>query len=622
MNSKFDELARGLAGCRPATLKKIGGRARTLVTLGLLLPALASAQTLVPLIVFPTNQVADPGGPRLHPKSFLDGATLVYADRSQVNYPTVQPGTTIAGPAGPDVQVNDPSQDDIQTVTTWKWPFERAHSQEATVAADGSNIVVSYNHQHAQLVQWAGNENHGPGVFAYFYASFYSVSHDGGQTWRSGMVTPPPGSLSTTGDGSVVVDRAGNFYHCGMGADASFNRAILVAKSTDHGDTFAPAVVVALDPGRDKPWIAVGPDPNVPSRDNIYVTWTSFTSTNSTIAFVRSTDGGATWSPTKTLFTYIDDGVLSSVVSLSNQTVDNSNGRLYVPFVHINHVGGSTPLAGGPDFVRLLVSDDGGNTFSSLAFNVPGAPNPFVYPFVPVGTLADCGAEGGTRTVAKQGADIGGGLWTELFGLPRYVHCARLTEQPATVAQNGRVLIAEGVSTNPTIQGDPASGAQIVAFYSKDGGRTWFPPFVVAPSTMADPRHFDPAAALTPDGKSLYVAYYVQQADEKIRTELATLQVTGNGLQLVGYKPLSSVAFDLLPSNIPSPIAPLRLEDTVDFEQIKIPGDALGDYIGLTTDANGNPLAAWGDDRNTWISPANGLYPGPHPKADVFFVRP
>jgi len=142
------------------------------------------------------------------------------------------------------------------------------------------------------------------------------------------------------------------------------------------------------------------------------------------------------------------------------------------------------------------------------------------------------------------------------------------------------------------------------------------------PCHRADPRHFDPAAALTPDGKTLYVGYYVQDSSEKIRTELATLQVTGNGLQLVGYKPLSSVAFDLLPSNIPSPIPPLKAEDTVDFEQIKIPGDALGDYIGLTTDANGNPMAAWGDDRNSWVSPADGLYPGPHPKADVFFVKP
>ena len=46
-------------------------------------------------------------------------------------------------------------------------------------------------------------------------------------------------------------------------------------------------MVVALDPGVDKDWIAVGPDPKVSSRDNIYVTWDSYdqSGTNSTMAF-------------------------------------------------------------------------------------------------------------------------------------------------------------------------------------------------------------------------------------------------------------------------------------------------------------------------------------------------
>jgi hypothetical protein len=578
---------------------------------------LTSAQTTVPLIAVSTNQVTVA---KSLSKTSVDDGELVYADPGQITYPMLQPATIILGPSGPDIQVNDLSQNNIQTLTNWKWPFEDATDSETTVAADGSNIVVSYNGHHELIVKYAGNANKGPYYFAYRYWSSYSVSHDGGQTWRSSIMTPPPGSIATGGDGVLATDRAGNFYYASLG-NAGGNLAVIVGKSTDHGDTFDTAQVVALDPGRDKPWIAVGPDPNTPSRDNIYVTWDSDSSTGTTLAFSMSIDGGATWSPTRTLFAYTDDGVLSSTVTMSNPTVDKSNGRLYVPFAHFNHIGGSTPLDGGPDFVRMLVSDDGGGTFYPLAFNVPGAPNPYVYPFVPAGTLADCGQQGGTRNVVKQGPDIGGGLWTELFGLPRYVQCTRLIEQPATVAQNGRVVIVEATSTNPTVQGDPASGSQIMALYSKDAGSTWSQPFIVTPATASDPRHFHPALALAPDGTTLYIAYYVQQSNEKIRTELASLRITGNGLQLLSRRALSSVAFDMPPCNIPSPLPPLKTEDSINFDQTAVSGYALGEYMGVTTDARGNPMAAWGDGRNTWVSPANGLYPGPHPKSDVFFVR-
>jgi hypothetical protein len=364
----------------------------------------------------------------------------------------------------------------------------------------------------------------------------------------------------------------------------------------------------------------VGPDPNIPSRDNVYVTWTSYRSADAPLLFSRSTDGGATWSPATTLFAYADDGVLSGQITMSNPTVDKSNGRLYVPFTQLDHINGSTPLSGGADMVRVLVSDDGGNTFYPLAFNMAGAPDPFGYPNFWPGTVADCGQQGGSRSVIKQRPDIGGGIYGELYGQPRYVHCTRTIEQPATVAQNGRVIIALNASIGDAAT-NPAAPSQIVALYSKNGGNSWLPPFVVAPATANDPQHFHPAVALTPDGTTLYIAYYVQQSNEKIRTELASLRITGNGLQLLSRRALSSVAFDLPPSTIPSPLPPLKTEDSINFDQTAVSGYALGEYMGVTTDASGNPMAAWGDGRNTWVSPANGLYPGPHPKSDVFFVR-
>jgi hypothetical protein len=542
---------------------------------------------------------------------------VVYVNPAEIKYSQVIQGMTIAAPAGPDVQVNDPSLDNIQypPISGDPYPWEFATESETTLAADGSNIVVSYNSSANSRVAKVGNGFY----FAYSFASAYSVSHDGGITWRSGFISPPPGSIHTGFDGVVAKDRAGNFYYSTLSYDANGNYGVAIGKSTDHGETFAPAQFVALDPFADKDWMALGPDPVVPSRDNIYVTWSRYTSTNSTLLFSRSTDGGVTWSPARTIFAYADDGTLSGYTEFSNPTVDRSNGRLYVPFLHYGDIN-RTSL--NDHYVRILASDDGGNTFYPLAFNVPGAPNSFVYPKVPAGIYADCGKGGGIRLVFKQGPDIGGGLWTEADGLPRYVHCAWVTSgQPAAVAQNGRLVIAFEASTGPTA-GDPASQSEIVALYSKDGGATWFPPFIVAPATANDPQHVHPALALTPNGNTLYVAYHAQDSNEQLRTELATLQVTGGGLLAMGTRPLSSVRFDLPPSNIPSPLPPLKSEDTINFDQSIFAGWALGEYMGLAVDDNGNPIASWGDCRNTWVSPPNGLYPGPHPKVDVFFVRP
>lgn len=284
----------------------------------------------------------------------------------------------------------------------------------------------------------------------------------------------------------------------------------------------------------------------------------------------------------------------------------------YVPFLHISDI--------DPDMLRVLVSDDGGNTFYSLAFNIRGAPNPYVFPFVRAGIDADCG-QGNDRLVVKQGPNIGGGVLTELYGYPRYVHCSRIPGGLGVAVQSGRLVIALDNSTSP-IYGDPTSLSRIIVLYSKDGGSTWYPPFVAAAATANDPQHVMPSAAMTQDAKTLYVGYYVQGSDEKIRTELATLKVANSGLQLLGTKPLSSVSFDLAPANVPSPFPPLKSENTVNFDQQITRAYSLGDYMFVGVDPNGNPMAAWGDCRNTWVSPANGLYPGPHPKADVFFVRP
>ena len=501
---------------------------------------------------------------------------------------------------GPNVQVNDPATDTIQSFTGTR-PFEESTQSETSIAVAGNDIVVGYNSSAGEPIVKIGNS-----LFAtHIFFSGFSVSHDGGATWKSGFIPPPPRSIETLGDPSVGVDRAGNFYYTSLAADAAFNLVIAVNKSTDHGTTFAPAVIAATDNGADKDWMAVGPDPAVPGRDNIYVTWTSFRSNRSSqLWFARSTDGGATWT-SKAIFAPVSSGVMSNQLSFSNPVVDASNGRLYIPFLHFSFI--------DADDIRVLASDDAGETFHFLTFNAPGAPDAFAFPNVTPGELIDCGG-GGLRNVLHQGADVGGGR----FGLARYVHATRLITQPAAVAGKGRLFLALQTSTSPFF-GDPAAGSEINLLYSPDGGTTWEPSFKVAASTLSEPQHVHPAIALTEDKEHVSVGYYVQQDDTKLRTDLASIKVDNDFLRLKELNHLSTASFDLTPSNIPFPL-PGRPFNTTNYDRTVVPCYNIGEYMSVTS-SHADVLAAWGDNRQSWTGPVTSPAPGVHVQADVVFGR-
>ncbi|MBI3330024.1 MAG: exo-alpha-sialidase, partial [Nitrospinae bacterium] len=159
--------------------------------------------------------------------------------------------------------------DNIQTFPTQR-PFVLATQSETAIAAHGPNIVVAYNTTANQPLVMDPVLR-----FTRRLVSGFSTSTDGGQTWTSGFLPPLPGSIFTSGDPALAVDRRGNFYFAGLGRNASLRLTIQVNTSTDGGLTWDEAVNVQQDNRGDKPWIAVGRDPIVGSRDNVYVTWTS-----------------------------------------------------------------------------------------------------------------------------------------------------------------------------------------------------------------------------------------------------------------------------------------------------------------------------------------------------------
>jgi hypothetical protein len=502
----------------------------------------------------------------------------------------------------PDVQVNDPNLDNIQSFPGLTRPFEGSTQSETSLASVGRHVLAGYNTSAGNTVVRVGNDL----FFSQLRYSGYSISHDGGKTWTSGFIPPLDGSDITFGDPSVATDRQGNFYYSHLAADAFGNGVVAISKSTDHGNSFSPSTVVAADDGSDKNWLAIGPDPTVRSRDNLYLTWTRFTPAGSDLMLSRSVDAGATWT-TQVLFTPTPTAAVSSAVQFSNPVVDKSTGRLYVPFLNFGNL--------DPDFIRVLVSDDGGVTFRFLKFNVPGAPDLFAYPTVIPGEITDCGTGGGTRNVLHQGPNLGGGR----FGLARYRFATRLVTQPATAAAHGRLLIAFHSSTSPFF-GDPSSGSEINLLYSNDGGTTWAPPVRVAASTAADPQHVHPAITLDgDDGDSALVAYYVQQADSKLRTDVSRLHFRAGQWLVNGASNLSTQSFDLTPSNIPRPV-PTDPFLTTNYDRNVNACYNLGEYMSIVSHDD-RAMAAWGDNRRTWTGPADSSAPGPHAQADVFFRR-
>jgi len=52
--------------------------------------------------------------------------------------------------------------------------------------------------------------------------------------------------------------------------------------------------------------------------------------------------------------------------------MDQVTGTVYLPFLHFSN--------SDQDFLQMMISNDGGNSFRFATFNIPGAPDPRVMP--------------------------------------------------------------------------------------------------------------------------------------------------------------------------------------------------------------------------------------------------
>jgi hypothetical protein len=543
-------------------------------------------------------------GARILADDLANGGTLLLPDAGT----GVDGGSTVPQiqTRGGNLQVNDPSRDFVQIFAGFR-PFVRATQSEVSSAAFGRNLVVTFNDSSGLHV--APNPS-GPGLIVdRVLLSGFSVSNDGGRTWATGRMPPAAGATETFGDPSVGVDRHGVFFFAQLGTTAhDAHGAIVVNRSTDGGATWSDGVVVQADDQSDKEWLAVGPDPTVGSRDNVYVTWTSFQKTACELRFGRSTDGGATFTAKTILVPTANANPThpQNCLQFSNPVVDPISGTLYVPFLRFSNA--------DQDFIQMMISSDAGETFHFATFNVAGAPDATVLPVTQPGELTECGGRNFRLTIHGS-ANAGPGM----FGLPRYINASRMTVQPAAAARNGIVYLAWSTSTSPIF--GVGSGSNVMFMRSDDGGATWSSPIVANPELATDAQHVLPSLAIDVDPTDVHIAYYTQHTDHTLDVDLANSHDRGDSFPIDRTLRVTSTSMSLPPTNIPLSNAPSFNATNYD-RQIAV-CYALGEYQSVTA-ANGSVYLGWGDTRNTLTEPVNALDPisgQTHPQEDVFFQK-
>ncbi len=203
------------------------------------------------------------------------------------------------------------------------------------------------------------------------------VSQDGGQTWTTRMAAfsrCTGGSAANNGDYPRATDPWISFGPDGAAYQSSLSfagnalqpgssSAMLVSRSADGGQSWStPAVLIRDGPQAFNDKDSITADPTDPRF--VYAVWDRLDSDSHGPSYLsRTTDGGATWEPARSIF---DPGLNRQTIN--NQVVVLPNGTLVNFFTQLD----ATP--GLPANAQLLLvrSNDKGVTWSAPILLSPG----------------------------------------------------------------------------------------------------------------------------------------------------------------------------------------------------------------------------------------------------------
>src|SRR6202158_2836526 len=231
-----------------------------------------------------------------------------------------------------------------QSVQISSDPFANSSSQHITevepqIYANGSDLVATF--QQGRIFG-GGCSDIG-----------FSTSTDSGATWQDGSL--PGITIWNGGDRYQSVSDPSVVYNVAFGVwlieslPVGFgNREIFVSQSADGLNWDNPITVYSTSEGSfDKPWITCDNSPTSPFFGNCYIEWDDVGG-GGDILMVASNDGGATWGPPLTTPAHAS--------GLGGQPLVQPSGRVVVPYANF---GGN---------IRAFISDDGGNSWSTVIF--------------------------------------------------------------------------------------------------------------------------------------------------------------------------------------------------------------------------------------------------------------
>jgi len=442
-----------------------------------------------------------------------------------------------------NVRVNNPALD--------KHQVDQTTQSETTIAVVGRKVAVGYNDSQQNLPTMTAGSN----------LTGYSYSTNGGKTFTDGGDLPNAPEFNNFGDPWMGSDRAGAMYYSTLAFDNfNSNLVVAVARSTNGGKTWSNPVPVfrpSFPYLGDKDALAVGPDPTVTTRDNLYVAYDdSFFDPQTGQTFnglpvARSTNGGRTWKLTYAdKFAFPARGCSFEQYFGATPIVDRPSGTLYVT---AEKIAVKDPQCTGAPVTFsewIFKSTNGGQTFG------PGVKIANVTPATPDGLL--------------------------FLGPGRYM---RTAEFPSPAIRGNTIYVAWN---------DGASGrSHIRLATSTNGGATWS----VSSVTSGNGDEVQPA--LSADSSGLHLLYYHRNPNNTLDVLIGNSR---NGTSFV-TKRVTSQSF--------------RGSLTVPpFDPITAFG-YMGDYIANVSNGS-HDYFAWGDNRDRVT---NFMYPNGRNDPDVFFAR-
>jgi hypothetical protein len=282
------------------------------------------------------------------------------------------------------------------------------------------------------------------------------LSFDAGATWERGALPQPPaGQAPASDDVTVAFDPQGRGYLCASRADNTpGGRALFFWRTDDGGRSFSAATTL-LPIGQffDHPWIAAVAG-QTPSERNVYVAWAGGAGGNrSELGFTRSTDGGLSFEPPRTILT--DHRRWGSIAG--PRLAAGAQGLLWVV--------GPAAAAGR----RRPDQDSSGDELAQM--------------------VAVCSTDAGQGFAAP--VTLGAG--SPRIGLPGGV-IANGSDPTVAAAPHGDALYAAYTTHQPG-----ATHSDIVVTASHDRGRTWTKPVTATPHD--DVTYFQPNLAINEAGR-------------------------------------------------------------------------------------------------------------------------